>query len=64
MINADGQRAVRADEDAVENMPLTRQHPFRSDGYPAEWIIQQHLISVEEARGYMNAFISMARDQW
>eukprot|EP00959_Pyramimonas_sp_CCMP1952_P417517 8747525-Pyramimonas_sp.AAC.1 len=33
MVNAEGQNAVRADEDTLENMPLMQEYPFRSGEY-------------------------------
>eukprot|EP00959_Pyramimonas_sp_CCMP1952_P262835 5495919-Pyramimonas_sp.AAC.1 len=53
--NADGQDAVRADEDTSGNTPLSPHHPHMHDEYPSAWIFQKHPITEEEeARGYMN----------
>eukprot|EP00959_Pyramimonas_sp_CCMP1952_P154476 3231641-Pyramimonas_sp.AAC.1 len=34
------------------------------DEYPSAWIFQRQPITGEEARGYMNAFTSLTRNEW
>eukprot|EP00959_Pyramimonas_sp_CCMP1952_P304136 6365427-Pyramimonas_sp.AAC.1 len=63
MVNADGQIALRVDEDTFENMPLSSQHPHMCDEYPSAWISEKHPITDEEARGYMNVFTSLIRNE-
>eukprot|EP00959_Pyramimonas_sp_CCMP1952_P230800 4824938-Pyramimonas_sp.AAC.1 len=63
MVNAEGQNAVRADEDTFENVPLPQQYPLRYDEH-SEWIPQQCPIAEEENRAHMSAFTILTRTQW
>eukprot|EP00959_Pyramimonas_sp_CCMP1952_P425592 8914737-Pyramimonas_sp.AAC.1 len=65
MVNADGQMGMRAEEDTFMNMPtVSTSHPYTHDEYPAACTFEKSLITEEEARGYMNAFTSLSRNEW
>eukprot|EP00959_Pyramimonas_sp_CCMP1952_P319096 6676580-Pyramimonas_sp.AAC.1 len=55
---------MRADEDTFENMPLSAHRPRMCDEHPPAWIFEKHPITGEEARGYMNVFTSLTRNDW
>eukprot|EP00959_Pyramimonas_sp_CCMP1952_P313822 6569275-Pyramimonas_sp.AAC.1 len=66
MANADGQVAMRADEDdAFRNMPLSSaQRPHVRDECPSAWIFEKIPIAEEEAHGCINVFTPLARNDW
>eukprot|EP00959_Pyramimonas_sp_CCMP1952_P207441 4339376-Pyramimonas_sp.AAC.1 len=46
-------------------MPTTSAtRPRMYDEYPTAWILEKNLIAEEEARGYMNVFTSLSRNDW
>eukprot|EP00959_Pyramimonas_sp_CCMP1952_P031620 663222-Pyramimonas_sp.AAC.1 len=56
---------TRADEDTFMNMPTTSApRPHTYDEYPTAWIFEKNPITEEEARGYMNVFTSLSRNDW
>eukprot|EP00959_Pyramimonas_sp_CCMP1952_P269374 5631222-Pyramimonas_sp.AAC.1 len=57
---------MRADEDTFLNLPTTSaSHPYTYDEYPTAWIFfERNPTTEEEARGYMNAFTSLSRNDW
>eukprot|EP00959_Pyramimonas_sp_CCMP1952_P200574 4195336-Pyramimonas_sp.AAC.1 len=63
MFDTDGQIIVRADEDAFENTPLSPHHPQIYDEFPSAWIFQRQPITEEGARGYMDVFTSLTRNE-
>eukprot|EP00959_Pyramimonas_sp_CCMP1952_P202676 4238308-Pyramimonas_sp.AAC.1 len=65
MVNTDGQIARRADEDALMNMPpSSAQRPHMCDEYPSAWIFEKNPVAEEGARGCMNVFASLTRNDW
>eukprot|EP00959_Pyramimonas_sp_CCMP1952_P043521 910200-Pyramimonas_sp.AAC.1 len=47
------------------NLPtVSTSHPYTHDEYPTTWIFERNPITEEEARGYMNAFTSLSRNNW
>eukprot|EP00959_Pyramimonas_sp_CCMP1952_P449391 9409693-Pyramimonas_sp.AAC.1 len=65
MVNTDGQMGMRADEDTFMNMPTTSAvRPYTYDQYPTAWIFEKTPITEQEARGYMNVFTSLSRNDW
>eukprot|EP00959_Pyramimonas_sp_CCMP1952_P074229 1551290-Pyramimonas_sp.AAC.1 len=63
-VNTDG-IGTRADEDTFMNMPLaSAPHPHMHDEYPTAWIFEKNPTTEEEARGYMNVFTSLTRNDW
>eukprot|EP00959_Pyramimonas_sp_CCMP1952_P152476 3190326-Pyramimonas_sp.AAC.1 len=64
-VNTDGQMGMRADEDTFMNMPTTSaSRPYTYDEYPTAWIFEKSPTMGEEARGYMNVFTSLSRNDW
>eukprot|EP00959_Pyramimonas_sp_CCMP1952_P120379 2517229-Pyramimonas_sp.AAC.1 len=63
MVNADEQIAARPDDDTFEATPLSPQQPPTYDEYPSAWISQKYPIAEEGARGYMNVFKLLTRDE-
>eukprot|EP00959_Pyramimonas_sp_CCMP1952_P269315 5630105-Pyramimonas_sp.AAC.1 len=60
-----GQMGMRADKDALLNLPTTStSHPYAYDEYPSAWIFETNPITEEEAREYMNVFKSLSRNDW
>eukprot|EP00959_Pyramimonas_sp_CCMP1952_P072722 1519423-Pyramimonas_sp.AAC.1 len=56
---------MRADEDTFLNSPTTStSHPYTHDEYPTAWILDRNSFTEEEARGDMNVFTSLSRDDW
>eukprot|EP00959_Pyramimonas_sp_CCMP1952_P416785 8731863-Pyramimonas_sp.AAC.1 len=65
MANADGQMGMRADEDTFLNVPTSpASGPCAYNEYPTAWIFEKNPITEEEARGYMNVFTSLSRNDW
>eukprot|EP00959_Pyramimonas_sp_CCMP1952_P393621 8247900-Pyramimonas_sp.AAC.1 len=65
MINTDGQMGMLADEDTILNLPtISTSHPYTNDEYPTALIFEMNPITEEEARGYMNVFTSLSRNDW
>eukprot|EP00959_Pyramimonas_sp_CCMP1952_P368148 7711835-Pyramimonas_sp.AAC.1 len=65
MVNTDGQLAMRTDEDKFINLPLSSApRPRMRDECPAAWIFEKNPIAEEEARGCMNVFTPLARNDW
>eukprot|EP00959_Pyramimonas_sp_CCMP1952_P285972 5979682-Pyramimonas_sp.AAC.1 len=65
MVNTDGLMSMRADEDTCMNMPTTSaSRPYTYDEYPTAWTFETSPITEEEARGYMNVFTSLSRNDW
>eukprot|EP00959_Pyramimonas_sp_CCMP1952_P264407 5529073-Pyramimonas_sp.AAC.1 len=55
---------MRADENTCLNLPtISASYPHTYDEYPTAWIFERNLIT-EEARGYMNVFTSLSRNDW
>eukprot|EP00959_Pyramimonas_sp_CCMP1952_P299760 6269929-Pyramimonas_sp.AAC.1 len=64
-IHADGQMNMRAEEDTFLNLPTaSTSHPYMHDEHPAAWTFENYHIAEEEARGYMNVFTSLSRNDW
>eukprot|EP00959_Pyramimonas_sp_CCMP1952_P244613 5113210-Pyramimonas_sp.AAC.1 len=56
---------MRADEDTLMSMPTTSAlRPRTCDKYPTAWISEKKLTTEQEARGYMNVFTSLSRNDW
>eukprot|EP00959_Pyramimonas_sp_CCMP1952_P139832 2926219-Pyramimonas_sp.AAC.1 len=65
MVNTDGQIGMRANEDTFTNMPLaSAPRPHVHDEYPTAWTFEKIPITEEEARGCMNVFTSLTRNDW
>eukprot|EP00959_Pyramimonas_sp_CCMP1952_P234668 4903221-Pyramimonas_sp.AAC.1 len=65
MVNKDGQTGMRADEESFLNLPTTSaSRPYTYDEYPTAWIFEKNPITEEGARGYMNVFTSLSRNDW
>eukprot|EP00959_Pyramimonas_sp_CCMP1952_P023207 488213-Pyramimonas_sp.AAC.2 len=65
MVNTDGQMGMRADEDTFLNLPTTSAScRFTYDEYPSAWAFERNPIAEEEARGCINVFASLSRNDW
>eukprot|EP00959_Pyramimonas_sp_CCMP1952_P101115 2115224-Pyramimonas_sp.AAC.1 len=65
MENTDGQLGMRADEDTFLNMPTTSvSRPCAYDEYPTAWIFEGNPIAEEGARGCIDVFTSLSRNDW
>eukprot|EP00959_Pyramimonas_sp_CCMP1952_P425209 8906699-Pyramimonas_sp.AAC.1 len=65
MVNTDGQMGMRADEGAFMNMPTTSaSRPCARDEFPTAWIFERSPIAEGEARGCVNVFTSLSRNDW
>eukprot|EP00959_Pyramimonas_sp_CCMP1952_P122463 2560106-Pyramimonas_sp.AAC.1 len=63
MVFTDDQMGMRADQDTFLNLPTTStSHPYAPDEYSTAWIFERNPTTSEEARGYMNAFTSLSRN--
>eukprot|EP00959_Pyramimonas_sp_CCMP1952_P286681 5994592-Pyramimonas_sp.AAC.1 len=64
-VNTDGPMGMCADEDTFLNLPTTSaSRPYTHDEYPTAWTFGKDPISEEQARGYMNVFTSLSRNDW
>eukprot|EP00959_Pyramimonas_sp_CCMP1952_P357729 7489928-Pyramimonas_sp.AAC.1 len=65
MVNTNVPIGMRAHEDTFMNMPLaSAPRPHVHDNYPTAWIFEKNPTAEEEARGYMNVFTSLTRNDW
>eukprot|EP00959_Pyramimonas_sp_CCMP1952_P398488 8349956-Pyramimonas_sp.AAC.1 len=63
MVNTDGQMSMRAEENTFIHLPtVSTSHPYTYDEYPTARISENNPITEEEARGYMNAFTPLSRN--
>eukprot|EP00959_Pyramimonas_sp_CCMP1952_P226228 4730389-Pyramimonas_sp.AAC.1 len=47
------------------NLPtVSTSHSYTYGGCPTAWIFEKIPITEEEARGYMNAFTSLSKNDW